>query len=198
MDIQAITRLIFESGTLRGTPRSHRQLLYTRDDSDNIAAHSFQVAIIGFFLAHLEGVDPYKVLVMCLFHDLGETRTGDKNWVHRPYVIEDEDKVVHDQLDPLQEVGILTLVQEYLAQESPEAKVVNDADVLGQILLLREYERAGNKVAEDWLRGVPDERPYAYVDQLQTPSGQELGRSLYDMPLRDWWVNIHNGQKRKK
>ncbi|MEZ4156603.1 MAG: HD domain-containing protein [Candidatus Paceibacterota bacterium] len=198
MDIQAITRLIFESGTLRGTPRSHRQLLLTRDDSDNIAAHSFQVAVIGFFLAHLEGVDPYKVVVMCLFHDLGETRTGDKNWVHRPYVVEDEPAIVRSQFGPFEEIGLPALMLEQLEHKSPEARVVKDADVLGQILLLLEYARAGNKEAEQWLGGRTEKRPYAYVDYLRTPSGQALGRSLYDTPVNDWWAQLYSGEKRKK
>ena len=48
---------------MRKTIRMHRQLLLTDDMSDNIATHSFRVAVIGYFLAKMEGADPLKVVM---------------------------------------------------------------------------------------------------------------------------------------
>jgi putative hydrolase of HD superfamily len=77
---------LYEIGTMRKTARAHRQTLLTDDLSDNIASHSYRVTWIGWFLAKAEKVDPYKVLLMCLSHDLSETRSGDQNWIHKKYI----------------------------------------------------------------------------------------------------------------
>ena len=48
----------------------------------SIAEHSFRTAVIGYVLARLESYeDPYKVVAMCVFHDIEETRIPDINKV---------------------------------------------------------------------------------------------------------------------
>ncbi len=61
-------------GTMRKVLRMHRQTLLTDDMSDNIATHFYRVALIGWVLAKMEGANPYKTLMMCLLHDMGEVR----------------------------------------------------------------------------------------------------------------------------
>ncbi|MDP4020918.1 MAG: HD domain-containing protein, partial [Candidatus Adlerbacteria bacterium] len=81
-----IVNFFFEVGTMRRLPRIHRQTLLVDDVTDTIASHSYRVALIGWHLAKMEKVDPYKVVMMCLLHDVGEARTGDHNWVHKRYI----------------------------------------------------------------------------------------------------------------
>ena len=100
-EVKNLSNFLYEIGTLRRIQRSHRQTLLTNDDTDNIASHSFRVAIIGWFLAKLERVDASKVLFMCLLHDVPETRSGDQNWVHKKYVKVFEDEITKDQLKNL-------------------------------------------------------------------------------------------------
>src|SRR5690606_13800057 len=99
------------------------------------------------------GADPYKVVMMCLFHDLGEARTGDHNWVHKRYVKVFEDEIRRDQLGTLPDQEPNLLMEEYEARETLEAQLAKDADTLDQILLLREYAWQGNQEAERWLSG---------------------------------------------
>jgi len=68
MNTKKITNFLFEIATLRRLTRSHRQMI--AEVSDNIADHSFRVAIIGMILAELERCDKDKVLKICLFHDV--------------------------------------------------------------------------------------------------------------------------------
>ena len=49
-----IVNFLFEIGTLRKIPRAHQQVLLTQDLSDNIASHSYRVAMIAWFLAKME------------------------------------------------------------------------------------------------------------------------------------------------
>ncbi len=67
-----IVNFLYEVGTMRKLMRMHRQVLLTDDMSDSIASHSYRVAIIGWFLAKEENVDPYKTVMMCLLHDMGK------------------------------------------------------------------------------------------------------------------------------
>lgn len=191
---EEIARFLFEVGTMRKTIRMHRQVLLTDDMSDNIATHSFRVAIIGYFLAMMEVVDPRVVIMMCLLHDTGESRTNDHNWVHRRYVSEDSTQVMNEQLGNFP--GLLALAREYHKRKSKEAIVAKDADVLDQILLLREYAWQGNKEAEIWLGGKTEKRPYAYLDYVTTESAKILGKALYDEDPSSWWAALTTNVRR--
>lgn len=83
---ERLADFFFEVGTMRRIQRMHRQTLLVEDSSDTIASHSYRVTLIGWHLAKLAGADPYKVVMMCLTHDLGEIRSNDHNWVHKRYV----------------------------------------------------------------------------------------------------------------
>src|SRR3989304_6093477 len=152
--LEKLVSLFFETGSLRKPIRSHRQTLLTDDLSDNIASHSFRVSVIGWYLAKLEQADPYKVLLMCLFHDFSESRSGDQNWIHKKYLKVFEDEIQKDQFADKPFGGELTVVlNEYGERKTLEAYLAKDADLLDQILLLREYEWSGNNEASAWLEG---------------------------------------------
>lgn len=175
-----IVQFLFEMGTMRKLPRMHRQVLLTDDVSDTIATHSYRVTLIGWFLAKMEGVDPYKVLMMCLSHDMSEVRTGDHNWVHKRYIKVFEDEVRTDQLGSLPFEELNDISEEYHERKSPEAIVAKDADLLDQILLLREYIWQGNKEAEAWLKRKNIE------DTFKTKSAKELVKKMLSEDPSSW------------
>src|SRR3989338_1068538 len=96
-----LASFLFEVGTMRKLLRMHRQTLLTDDMSDNIASHSFRVAIIGWILAKKEMVNPYKTAIMCLLHDLGEIRSNDHNWVHKRYTKVFDKHIIKEHLGSL-------------------------------------------------------------------------------------------------
>jgi putative hydrolase of HD superfamily len=147
-----LANFLYEIGTLRKLIRAHRQTLLTDDLSDSISSHSFRVTWIGWFLAKEEGVDPYKVLMFCLLHDIEEARSGDHNWVHKRYVKVFDDEIREEQLTGLpQESELQALATEYHKRETKESKIAKDADMIDQMLLLKEYEWQGIKEASEWL-----------------------------------------------
>lgn len=188
---------LFEVGTMRKIMRMHRQLLLTDDMSDSIASHTYRVTIIGWLLAKQEEVDPYKVVMMCLLHDMGEVRAGDQNWLHKSYVKTFDDEINEDQLGTLPFPDLKDFISEYEERESKEAIVAKDADLLDQILLLREYEWQGNKEASVWLRGKGDEEGNAQFRKLKTKSARELGKTIYDRAPSEWWNNLWTSNNRK-
>lgn len=172
---------------MRKLARMHRQVLMTDDLSDNIATHSFRVAIIGMILAHEENVDAGKVAMMCLIHDFGEARSNDHNWVHKRYVAIDEKQIIEEQLHELPVPLFAQLAREYMSRETKEAKIAKEADLLDQILLLREYAWQGNREAEAWLHGKGTKKGNEQLKKLTMESAKRLGRALYRRNPSQWW-----------
>lgn len=189
--IKKLVSFFFEVGTLRKTLRSHRQTLLTDDLSDNIASHSYRVSMIGWFLAVAEKADSHKVVMMCLLHDLEETRSGDQNWVHKKYVKVFEEEIREGQLKPL--LGskeLLKFSKEYQERKTMEARIAKDADLLDQILILKEYSWQGNKEAEDWLKGKEQEK------LMFTQTGKKLAQEAYQQRPSEWWGNLWTNSRR--
>ena len=74
--IEDILNFLFEAGRLKRVPRTGWQLVGVAD-CESVADHTSRVAIIGYILALMEGVDPGTVVLMCLLHDFPESRLGD-------------------------------------------------------------------------------------------------------------------------
>jgi len=182
---------------LRKIARAHRQTLLTDDLSDNIASHSFRVALVAWFLAKQESADLYKTVMMALLHDIAETRCNDHNWVHKRYVRVFEEEIEQEQLGTLPYPDLKEYIDEYEERKSAEAVLAKEADLLDQILLLREYEMAGNKEATRWLRGKEKAKPRAKLDELKTAAGKKLGAALYATNPSEWWSGLWTQKNRK-
>ncbi|HXK31455.1 MAG TPA: HD domain-containing protein, partial [Candidatus Paceibacterota bacterium] len=188
---------LFEVGTMRKLPRIHRQVLLSDDTSDTISSHSYRAALIAWFLAKKEGADPYKTVMMSLLHDMEEARTADHNWVHKRYIKIFEDEVREEQMGTLPYQDMKEFLEEYKKRKSKEAIIAKQADVLDQILLLREYEWQGNKEAAIWLygkRGGKEGREQ--INKLSLQSAKELGEAIYTTDPSAWWDNLATGINR--
>ena len=176
----------------------HRQTFLTDDMSDNIATHSYRVTLIGWFLAKMENVDPYKVAMMCLMHDMGEVRTGDHNWIHKRYVKIFEDEIKEEQLGTMPFPEMKEIADEYDKRKSKEAIIAKDADMLDQIFLLREYVWQGNKEAEIWLEGKPSEGKEhgQYLKRFKTDSAIALAKVALTEDPSSWWNNLWTSKNR--
>lgn len=193
---ERLADFFFEVGTMRRIQRMHRQTLLVEDSSDTIASHSYRVTLIGWHLAKLAGADPYKVVMMCLTHDLGEIRSNDHNWVHKRYVKIYEEEITKDQLGTLPFSDLFDSAQEYEARESLESLLAKDADIIDQILLLREYQWQGSVEAEIWLHGKRADKNSRPLDRLQTDVAKALGATLYERNPSEWWKDLWTGENR--
>lgn len=185
-----IANFLFEAGTLRKIPRAHMQTLMTSDLSDNIASHSHRVTIIGYFLAKQENVNVEKVLTMCLFHDMGEARSGDQNWVHKSYVKTFEEEIMKDQFNSIiKDNSLFETLNEYSQRESVESNIAKDADRLDQILLLKEYIMQGNQEAIRWLKGK-------HPEDFYSKTAKDLFLELKDKNPAEWWYKLWSETRR--
>ncbi|GAF67986.1 unnamed protein product [marine sediment metagenome] len=174
-----IINFLFEIGILKKTPRSGYQFLGTGNES--VAEHSFRVAVIAYLLAKNEPkADMQKVVLMSLFHDFHEARTGDHNYVNKRYVTVNENKAVNDLAQKLpfgQE--IVSLIDEFNSRETLEAQLSQDADQLDFILELKRQQDLGNISAAEWLR-------YS-VKRLITDFAKKLADEIVTTDSSDWW-----------
>lgn len=196
-ELKKITNLLFEIGTTKKLPRIHQQVLLSQDLSDNIATHSYRVAVISWFLAKMEKADIYKTVMMALLHDAKEVRSGDHNYIHKKYVKIFEEEILKDQLGSLPFTDLFDFIKEFDIRESKEAILAKDADLIDQILLLKEYAHQGNHEAELWLSGKKGNKEgNVQYKSLKTKSAKLLGAQILEGNASEWWKNIWTNKNR--
>ncbi len=175
-----LASFLFEVGILSQLPRSGFAFLGHRQ---SIAEHTHRAVYVGMVLASMEGdVDMNKVMKMCLFHDLAESRTGDINHLNQQYVERNEDKAVSATLKglPFQE-DVKELIAEYEARVSKEAILAKDADVLELLLSLKELLDMGNLPARRWVD--------LNLPRLKTDSAKQLAQQIMETQFDEWWAS---------
>ncbi len=195
-NIKNLASFFFEIGNMRKIPRAHQQTLLTQDLSDNIASHSFRTTIIGYFLAKELKADADKVIKMCLLHDTEETRCGDQNWVHKKYIKVFENEIRQEQLGSLpNNKELLELSKEYDERKTLEAKIAKDADLLDQILILKEYCQQGNQEAGHWLK-IEEKTECQQEKLLFNQLSKQISKEIKKQEPSDWWANAWTPKRR--
>jgi putative hydrolase of HD superfamily len=181
MDRDRLTRLadfLFEVGMLRKTPRTGYQFLGS--GSESVAEHSFRTAVLGFILADLAGADSARTVMLCLFHDVHEARTGDFNYVNKMYNKTDGGQALRDAL---RGTGLTQPVLEFWDElesaQSLEANLAQDADQIEFMANLKEEQDLGNPYAAKWLQSA--------VLRLRTEEGRRLAETILSTDHTDWW-----------
>ncbi|MEZ4103481.1 MAG: hypothetical protein R3B55_02945 [Candidatus Paceibacterota bacterium] len=86
---------------------------------------------------------------------------------------------------------------EYRERKTAEAIVAKDADLLDQILLLKEYSHQGNKEADIWLHGKDHEdKENKQLLMLKTESAKLVGRKIIETTPSDWWKGAWSNKNR--
>jgi putative hydrolase of HD superfamily len=136
-------------------------------EADTVAAHSFSVALISYltanaFISRFPDINIGKVTIMAVFHDLGESATGEiatgvKAWITKNFPSENIiEKIEHDTLGSLvNEVTggneIYDLLLEYDKCDSKEAKIVKFGDVVDAFAYAKDRMK---KTFPDYLKKV--------------------------------------------
>jgi putative hydrolase of HD superfamily len=177
----ALTNFIYESGILSKTPRSGLWFLGT--GSQSVAEHTLRTIFIGMVLCYLTPkANRDRVLFLSLFHDLGEGRTSDLNYVHQKYGRLAEAQAI-DDLSKTLPFGkeIKEAYEEATAKQTLEAKLTKDADQLEWLATMREEEVKGNSKAKSWAK-------IAY-ERMKTPAGKKVGKFLLVVHPDGWWFD---------
>jgi putative hydrolase of HD superfamily len=182
-NLDPIVDFLFEVGILAKTPRSGFFFLGSGEQS--VAEHINRVCYIGYTLAKIAGdVDTGKVVQLCLFHDISESRISDLNYVHQKYTERLEQKAHHDLASALPfGEDVKALLDEYEERESKESLLAKDADNLELLLSLKEQLDIGNTRAKTWFSPL--------VQRLKTEEAKVLAEHIIEIESDRWWY----GQK---
>jgi putative hydrolase of HD superfamily len=191
-EVRALARYFYEVGHLKHSKRTGWWVAGVKDP-ESVAEHSFRTAVIGYVLAKLEGADPAKTVLLCLFHDVHETRVGDIPHMGRRYLEEAPPvDVVGDQVaglpgDLSNEINAIT--NEYETRESTESELAHDADKLECLVQAMEYQTQGNEYVVSWA----DTSEVA----LKSVSAKRLAAACRETPPAVWWRQIDEVLRRQ-
>ena len=177
--MDSIANFLFEVGMLSKTPRSGYQFLGSGKES--VAEHVLRTVFVGYALCKMDpSLDEFRVLKMCVLHDLPEARTGDMNYVNKKYVDVDEEKAVRELTEHLFfGSDIKSFIDEFNRKETKEALAARDADQIALILQLKEYGDLGNKYSEEWISFARQ--------RLSTDTGMKLADRIIQTDSSNWW-----------
>src|SRR2546430_2932389 len=155
-ELQALARYAYEVGHLKRSARTGWWMVGV-SDPESVAEDTLRTALLGYLLAEMEGADAARTAVLCLFHDIQETRIGDIPYVGKECLRPaDPAEVTADQVRGLPDEAaraVTGAVQEYEAQESLEAQLAHDADRLECLVQARGYEGQGLRHVKPWTGG---------------------------------------------
>lgn len=175
-----------EAGLLKKVKRSGWWVAGIKDP-ESVAEHSFRCAVMAYYIAHLEGVDPFKATTMALFNDIHEARINDLHKMGHYYIEfrDAEKKVFEDQmkgLDAKFAAELSSFRRDYDEQMTKESIVARDADILECLLQAKEYYQEGYEKAKKFFEKAPK--------HLKTKSAQKMWESMKDWDSSDWWENV--------
>ncbi|MDP2653008.1 MAG: HD domain-containing protein [Candidatus Omnitrophota bacterium] len=190
-DLTAALNFFAEAGLLKKVKRSGWWVAGIKDP-ESVAEHSFRTAVIGFYLAYLEGVDPFQVMTMCLFNDIHEARINDLHKMGHFYINfkEAEKKVFADQmkaLAPSVRKKLEEFRRHYDDQQSPESLVARDADILECLLQAKEYYDEGYLGARLFFARAPK--------FLKSAGARKLWGQIRRWKSHGWWQNVVSFQR---
>ncbi len=184
--LTAAVNFFAEAGLLKHVKRSGWWVAGIKEP-ESVADHCFRAAVIAFYLAHLEKLDPYKTVVMALFNDIHESRINDLHKMGHYYIDfkDAEKKVFKDQVVDLD--GNIRLVlqkmrQDYDEQATKESIVARDADILECLLQAKEYFDRGHTGAKLFFKRAPE--------HLKTKSAQKMWTTIAKWDSHLWWQNV--------
>ena len=175
-----------EAGLLKHIKRSGWWVAGIKNP-ETVAEHCFRCAVIGFYLAHMEKVDPYKVVTMTLFNDIHEARINDLHKMGHHYIDfrEAEKRVFDDQTANLNQSvqrDLRRFRKDYDSQQSKESLVARDADILECLVQAKEYYDAGHVKAKKFFQCAPE--------FLKTKSAKALWKKVLKWDTSLWWENV--------
>ena len=184
--LRSLLNFISEAGMPKRVQRSGWSVLGIKD-AESVADHSFRCAVIGYVLARLEKVSPYKILLMTLLNDMQEARITDLHKMAQRYIDSQavEDKSFYEQVSSLPHSirkELIAIRQEYKEQNTKEGIIARDADILECLIQAKEYKESGIPGAINFMKKAPR--------FLKTRSARELWHLTKYQNLNNWWFNL--------
>ncbi|MDB3957215.1 HD domain-containing protein [Candidatus Nitrosopelagicus sp.] len=140
-----ISEFFFQIAGLKKLPRSGWKIKLGLDDSESVAEHSYMMSVMSMVLADMKSLNSEKVIKMSILHDWAESKIGD----FMP------DEIGYDKKSELENYAMTEILEllpqkiqsdyqdmwnEFLARNTPEARLVHELDKLEMALQAKIYE----------------------------------------------------------
>tara|TARA_B100001146_G_scaffold32591_1_gene25887 strand:+ start:272 stop:796 length:525 start_codon:yes stop_codon:yes gene_type:complete len=140
-----ISKFFFQIAGLKKLPRSGWKIKLGLDDSESVAEHSYMMSVMSMVLADMKSLNSEKVIKMSILHDWAESKIGD----FMP------DEIGYDKKSELENYAMTEILEllpqkiqsdyqdmwnEFLARNTPEARLVHELDKLEMALQAKIYE----------------------------------------------------------
>ncbi len=185
-NVTSIKNLIFEAAVVKRMKRTGWMIM--GDNEEGVGEHTFMTCVIAYFLAkELKTNSPElslnmeTVLIMSIFHDFHEARTGDMDKIAKFYMQRDQDRANSDIFKGIDD-GLLDTLTTYEKKETLEARITYEANVVAFLVELKLLMEKGNTHAADWFRGN--------ATRLRMPEAIALAREIESTDSHDWWKSI--------
>jgi len=183
------TNLIYEAANVKRMLRTGWQRL--GDNEEGVGEHSFMTAVIAYLLAReinakkdpAHSVSMEKIMLMSVFHDFHEGRTGEMDKVAKLYMTRHEDKANEDIFGSVDD-DLLALLSEYEAKKTLDALVVYEANVIAFGVECKILMERGNTHAKEWMD--------ANSKRVRLSESMDLMTSLAGTDSQDWWKDIRD------
>ncbi len=174
-----LTNLVYEAATVKRMLRTGWQIL--GDNEENVGEHTFMTCVIAYFLAKELKANMETVLVMSVFHDFHEARTGELDKLAKIYTARDEGKANKDIFAGVDD-ELLTLLTTYEEKKTIEAQIAYEANVIAFSIEVRLLMEKGNIHAKEWME--------ANNSRLRLPQSVALAKDLAETDSQNWWKSI--------
>ncbi|MFI1032364.1 HD family hydrolase [Streptomyces sp. NPDC020951] len=181
-DLSPVAKFLFEAGTLKHTARTGWWMAGVRQP-ETVAEHSWRTSLIASVIAAMEGADPSRAALLAVWHDTGETRTGDVNHLGKKYTEGEADPrdIAADQVAGMPAAvaeAVTEIIGAYEARDTLEADCARDADKLECMIQGIEYRDQGYTNAQRWIDNSRG--------RITTKSGQALADAVLTTGSLDW------------
>lgn len=183
-----IKNLIYEAAVVKRMKRTGWMIM--GDNDEGVGEHTFMTCVIAYLLTKLIQVNSPErsgrisletVLVMSVFHDFHEARTGDLDKIAKFYMTRDQDRANRDIFGGIDD-ELLSTLDTYEKKETLEAKIAYEANVIAFLVELKLLMEKGNTHAKEWLTGN--------AKRLRLPEAIALAHELSTSDSHDWWKSI--------
>lgn len=179
---------LFEIGRMRFSERSWSRLFNTSVANDT--EHTLRVLWLALLISRMEKKgNEEKIMKIALVHDIGESRTGDTDYLSRQYVEQKEDLAIKDMLTETHfEKDFIKFWKELEKRSSIESKIVKDADNLDIDFELVEQRECNEELVEYKTK----KREELLYNHLFTESAKKLWTKIHKSKPHNWHMKTRN------
>lgn len=187
MTIEAMVNLVYEAAVVKRLKRTGWQIM--GDNEEGVGEHTFMTCVIAYLLAKQINTNPERqekpnmetVMLMSVFHDFHEARTGELDKIAKLYTMRDEGKANQHIFSGVDDELLATL-EAYEEKQSIEARVVYEANVIAFSVEVKLLLEKGNVHAADWLKSNDS--------RLRLPESIALAEKLAASDSHVWWKDL--------